>query len=138
MKTAKKQPVKSAARSLSKTAAPKSIEEYCGRIPKSSREQFERLYTAIRSVMPADAVEVISYGVPAFRRKRVLVWFAAFAKHCSLFPSARIIEDFKDELDGFTISKGTVQFPLDKPLPAALIKKLVKARITQDEARKPA
>ena len=88
--------------------------------------------------MPPDAVEVISYGIPAFKRKRILVWFAAFAKHCSLFPTGRVIEDFKDELAGFTISKGTIQFPLDKPLPTALIKKIVKARIAQDEARKPA
>lgn len=136
-RTAKKQPVKSAARSAPNRAAPKSIEEYRSRIPDQSRLQFEKLYAAIRSVMPADAVEVLSYSIPAFRRKRVLVWFAAFANHCSLFPTARIIEDFKSELNLFTVSKGTIQFPLDKPLPTALIKKLVKARIAQDETRKP-
>jgi len=138
MKTAKKQPAKSAARSMPKTAAPKNVEEYRGHIPGSGRQQFDKLYAAIRSVMPPDAVEVISYTIPAFKRKRVLVWFAAFSNHCSLFPTARIIEDFKDELAGYSISKGTIQFPLDKPLPAALIKRLVKARIAQDEARRPA
>lgn len=138
MKTAKKQTAKSEIRSRPKMTAPQTVEEYRGHVPDSSRQQFDKLYAVVRSVMPADAVEAISYSIPAFKRKRVLVWFAAFANHCSLFPTARIIEDFKSELSGFTVSKGTVQFPLDKPLPRALIKKLVKARIAQDEARKPA
>jgi uncharacterized protein YdhG (YjbR/CyaY superfamily) len=66
----------------------------------------------------------------------VLVWFAAFSHHCSLFPTASVIEAFKNELKGFVISKGTIQFPADKPLPAALVKKLVKARIVQIERKK--
>jgi uncharacterized protein YdhG (YjbR/CyaY superfamily) len=65
--------------------------------------------------------------------KKVLVWFAAFSGHCSLFPTASVIEEFRDELAGFTTSKGTVQFPIDKALPIALIKKLVKARVAQSE-----
>jgi uncharacterized protein YdhG (YjbR/CyaY superfamily) len=134
MKSVKKQ----TAKSTTKRAAPKNVEEYRGHIPDSSRQQFDKLYAAIRAVIPSDAVEIISYGIPAFKRKRVLVWFAAFANHCSLFPSAAALQAFKSELSGFTISKGTVQFPLDKPLPTALIKKLVKARIAQDEVRKPA
>lgn len=75
--------------------------------------------------MPKDATEVISYGIPAFKHKRVLVWYAAFADHCSLFPTAAVIEKFKDELKGFSTSKGTIHFPLSKPLPVALIKKIV-------------
>ena len=84
---------------------------------------------AIRAAVPAEATETISYRMPAFKHKRVLVWFAAFASHCSLFPTAAVIERFRDELEGFTTSKGTVQFPIGKPLPIALIKKLVKARV---------
>jgi uncharacterized protein YdhG (YjbR/CyaY superfamily) len=64
------------------------------------------------------------------------VWFAAFSSHCSLFPTAAVIEEFKNELKGFTTSKGTVQFPVNKPLPVTLVKKLVKARIAQTENKK--
>jgi uncharacterized protein YdhG (YjbR/CyaY superfamily) len=66
----------------------------------------------------------------------VLVWFAAFSDHCSLFPTASVIEAFKKELKGFSTSKGTIRFPTDKPLPAVLVKKLVKARVAQNERKK--
>ena len=85
--------------------------------------------------MPAEATETISYGIPAFKYKKVAVWYAAFANHCSLFPTAAVIEVFKDELKGFPISKGTIQFPTDKPLPDALVKKMVKARLAQIEKK---
>jgi len=91
---------------------------------------------AIRSAAPPDATESISYGIPAFKHNGVLVWFAAFSNHCSLFPTAAIIEAFKKELKGFSTSKGTVQFPTAKPLPTALIKKLVKARVARLESKK--
>ena len=92
---------------------------------------------AVRSAVPPEAAETISYRIPAFKyNKGVLVWFAAFSDHCSLFPTAAVIEAFKSELKGFSTSKGTIQFPTDKPLPAALVKKLVKARITQIESKK--
>ncbi len=64
------------------------------------------------------------------------MWFAAFADHCSLFPTAAIIEKFKPELKRYTISKGTIQFPADKPLPSTLVKKIVKARVAQVESKK--
>jgi uncharacterized protein YdhG (YjbR/CyaY superfamily) len=64
------------------------------------------------------------------------VWFAAFSNHCSLFPTASVIKEFKDELKGFAKSKGTIHFPTDKPLPSALVKKLVKARVAQNESKK--
>jgi uncharacterized protein YdhG (YjbR/CyaY superfamily) len=86
---------------------------------------------------PPEATETISYRIPAFRHYRVLVWFAAFSNHCSLFPTASVIAAFQDELKGFSVSKGTIHFPLDKPLPIALIKKLVKARVAQNESKKP-
>ena len=82
--------------------------------------------------MPSDAAEIISYGIPAFRRKRVLVWYAAFADHFSLFPTAAIVVEFKSELKGYAVSKGTIHFPLDQKLPIALIKKLVRARVKQE------
>jgi len=96
---------------------------------------FDKLRAAIRASVPADATEIISYRIPAFARDGVLVWYAAFAKHCSLFPTAAVIDEFRDELKGFTVSKGTIQFPLDKPLPIALVKKIVKARVAQKETK---
>jgi uncharacterized protein YdhG (YjbR/CyaY superfamily) len=86
--------------------------------------------------VPPEATETISYGMPAFKYKGTLVWFAAFSSHCSLFPTASVIEAFKDELRGFSKSKGTIHFPTDKPLPTALVKKLVKARVAQIESKK--
>ena len=90
---------------------------------------------AIRSAVPREATETISYRMPAFKHRGVLVWFAAFSDHCSLFPTAAVIEAFKNKLMDFTLSKGTIQFPIDKPLPTALIKKLVRARVAQIEGK---
>ncbi len=92
-----------------------------------------RMRAAIRSALPREATETISYRMPAFRHGKVLVWFAAFSDHCSLFPTAAVIDVLKDELKGLKISKGTIQFPLDKPLPISLIKKVVRARLVQSE-----
>jgi uncharacterized protein YdhG (YjbR/CyaY superfamily) len=113
---------------------PKSVDEYLARVPEPARGTLNRVRAAIRSAVPPKATETISYGMPAFKYKQTLIWFAAFANHCSVFPTAAVIEQFKNELKGFTISKGTIQFPTNKPLPAALIKKLVKARLAQVES----
>jgi uncharacterized protein YdhG (YjbR/CyaY superfamily) len=116
--------------------APKNVEEYVSSVPEPARSNFNKLRAAIRSAVPAEATEVISYRIPAFKHKRVLVWFAAFSNHCSLFPTAAVIEAFKNELKGFSISKGTIHFPTDKPLPTALIKRVVKARVALNEGKK--
>jgi uncharacterized protein YdhG (YjbR/CyaY superfamily) len=126
----------SAKSAVKRAPTPKGVDEYFERIPGSSRSHFGELRAIIGSVMPPDAIEVISYGIPAFRQERILVWFAAFSGHCSLFPTASVIEAFESELKDYSVSKGTIQFPLDKPLPSALIKKLVKARIKQSQAGK--
>ena len=117
-----------------KKRAPATVDEYLSRIPPAAREALSKIRAAIRSVVPAEAVEVISYNIPAFKHKKVLVWYAAFSGHCSLFPTASVIEAFKGDLAGFSTSKGTVHFPLDKPMPTALIKKLVKARVSEVES----
>ena len=116
-----------------KREAPSTVSEYVARVPAPARRVFKQMRESIRSVVPPDAREVISYGIPAFRRRRVLVWYAAFTDHVSLFPGGSILGKFTDELGGFRTSKGTVQFPLDRPLPIPLIKKIVKARINQAE-----
>ncbi|MFY9732437.1 MAG: DUF1801 domain-containing protein [Candidatus Acidiferrales bacterium] len=90
---------------------------------------------AIRVAIPKGSDEIISYGIPAFKQKRILVWYAAFSNHCSLFPTAAIIAKFKNHLKPFPTSKGTIHFATNKPLPTALIKKLVKARVAQAKTK---
>jgi uncharacterized protein YdhG (YjbR/CyaY superfamily) len=116
--------------------APKNVDEYLAGVPEPARSTLNKMRAAIRSTVPPEATETISYGMPAFKHKGVLVWFAAFSNHCSLFPTASVIEAFKSELKGFSTSKGTIHFPTDKPLPTALVKKLVKARVAQNESKK--
>jgi|SRR6476646_515235 len=116
--------------------APKSVDDYLAGVPEPARGTLNKIRATIRSAAPPEATEVISYGMPAFKHNGVLIWFAAFSNHCSLFPTAAVIEKLKRELKGFTISKGTIQFPTDKPLPAALVKKMVKARVAQIKGKK--
>ena len=116
---------------------PKDVDEYLARLPEPARTTLNKIRATIRSVAPPEATEGISYGMPAFKYKGPLVFIAAFSGHCSLFPgSGSLIEEFQDDLKGYHTSKGTIQFPVDKPLPAALVKKLVKARIAQNERKK--
>jgi uncharacterized protein YdhG (YjbR/CyaY superfamily) len=132
---ASKKTRKSVKRASSRRGAPsKTVEQYIARFPAPSRAALKKLRATIRSVMPPGATEVISYRIPAFKRERVLVWYAAFSDHCSLFPTPSVIGKFKSQLKGFSTSKGTIHFPLDEPLPAALIKKIVKARVQQSKS----
>jgi uncharacterized protein YdhG (YjbR/CyaY superfamily) len=116
--------------------APKNVDEYLASVPEPARSTLNKIRAAIRSAVPWGSTEIISYGIPAFKHKRVLIWFAAFSNHCSLFPTASVIEAFKEELKDFSTSKGTIQFPTDRPLPTVLVKKLVKARVAQNESKK--
>jgi uncharacterized protein YdhG (YjbR/CyaY superfamily) len=115
---------------------PKNVDEYLARVPEPARSTLNKIRAAIRAAVPREATETISYRLPAFKYNGVLVWFAAFSNHCSLFPTASVIKAFQNELKGFTISKGTIHFPPDKPLPAALVKKMVKLRVAQNESKK--
>jgi uncharacterized protein YdhG (YjbR/CyaY superfamily) len=130
--------VKSAGKRDSKpksNRAPKDVEEYMAGVPEGARDAFEKLRATIRSAMPPAATETISYRIPAFRDQQILVWFAAFSSHCSLFPTASVLEAFKKDLKGYPTSKGTIRFPVDEPLPTALVKKLVKARVAQAKSK---
>ena len=113
----------------------KTVDDYLAAVPQPARATLEKVRAAIRSVVPAETSEVISYKIPAFKYKQVLVWYAAFSDHCSLFPTAAVIDRFKDELKPYRTSKGTIQFPVDQPLPATLIKKMMKARLTEGETK---
>jgi len=120
-----------------KTVVPKDIDEYLAGIAEPARATLNTVRAAIRSAAPKEATEAISYGIPTFKYKGALVAFAAFSKHCSFFPmSYAVIAALKNELKPFQVSKGTIRFPLDKALPAALVKKMVKARVAEQE-RKP-
>lgn len=116
--------------------APKNVDEYLADVPQPAHSTLNKIRVAIRSAVPSEATETISYGIPAFKHKGVLVWFAAFSNHCSFFPTASVMAAFKNELKGFSTSKGTIHFPTDKPLPAALVKKMVKLRVAQIESKK--
>jgi uncharacterized protein YdhG (YjbR/CyaY superfamily) len=118
-----------------KTTFARDVNDYLARLPEDSRAALEQLRQTIKSIVP-EAVEVISYQIPTFKYKgRMLVSYAAFKEHCSFFPGAAPIEAHRNELRSYQISKGTIRFPIDKPLPAALVKKLVKSRMTENEGR---
>ena len=118
------------------TKVPKTVNEYLERVPEPARTTLKKVRAIIRSVAPAEATEAISYGIPTFKYKGMLASFAAFSDHCSLFPGAGPTIEFKKELKNFQTSKGTIRFAPNKPFPATLLKKLVKARIAENERKK--
>ena len=120
----------------SKPAASTTVDEYLLGIPEPARTTLRKVRATIRSAAPAATTEGISWGMPMFKYKGMLLGLAAFSNHCSIFPGPTVIAALKDELKGFHTSKGTIQFPMDKPLSAALVKKVVKARIAENELRK--
>ena len=117
-------------RSTAARKGAKSVDEYLAAVPEPARSTLKKVRAAIRSVLPPEATEAISYGIPAVKFKGWLVGYAAFAGHCSFFPGA-LPKKFADELKGFSTSKGTIRFAVDRPLAAALVRKLVQARLAQ-------
>jgi uncharacterized protein YdhG (YjbR/CyaY superfamily) len=116
---------------------PRTIDEYLAALSEDKRAALERLRKTIRAAAPK-AEECISYQIPAFRLNGMLVAFGAAARHCSFYlMSSTIVEAFKDDLRSYDTSKGTIRFQADKPLPAALLRKLVKARIAENHRRRP-
>jgi uncharacterized protein YdhG (YjbR/CyaY superfamily) len=112
----------------------KTIDEYLAALSSDKRAALERLRRMIRAAAPK-AEECISYQLPAFRLEgRPLVWFGAAANHCAFYPGA-VVEACKDELKDFDTSKGTIRFQPDHPLPATLVRKLVKARIAKNASQ---
>ena len=118
-----------------KSASISEVEDYLADVSPEARATLEKLRQTIKAVVP-NAVEVISYQVPTFKLDgRMLVSYAAFKNHCSFFPGAAPIKAHQDELKSYQTSKGTIRFATGKPLPAALVKKLVRTRIKENEAR---
>jgi len=113
----------------------RTVGEYLALITPEKRAALEKLRAATRSAAPR-AEECISYGIPAFRLDgKVLVYMGASARHCSLYPGAHPIATHKTELKPYSTSKGTVRFPAEVPLPASLVRKLVRARIAELKKR---
>lgn len=118
---------------------PKTVDEYLERVPEPARTTLEKVRATLKAASPKDATEGIGYQMPAIRcNGRFIFYYAAFKNHCSLFPSsARVLEQFKEELKGYDVDKGTIRFSPDKPPPAALIKKLMKARLAESWPANP-
>ena len=118
------------------TTARKTVNEYLAAVPEPARSTLKKVRAAIRAAAPAETTEIISYGIPMFKYKGMLVGLAAYPKHCSLFlATSSLLKRFKDELSRYKTSKGTIRFPTDQPLPATLVKKIVKSRVAQNNQR---
>ena len=122
------------ANSVSIMTKPKDIDEYIAGFPKEIQNTLEQLRATIKKAAPK-AEEMISYGIPTFKMNGSLVYFAAYSNHIGFYPRVSAIESFKKELSMYKGSKGTVQFPLDKPLPLELITKIVKFRVRENLQR---
>ncbi len=112
------------------------VDAYLAQVPEPARTTLEKMRAMIRAAAPKEAAEAISYRIPSFQYKGGLVWYAAFKNHCSFFPMDHSLEEeFAEELKKYKTSKGTIQFPVDKPLPNALVSRIVKARVTLNEVK---
>ena len=105
--------------------------EYIQSFPKDEQEVLEKIQATLKKAVPAGE-EVISYNMPAFKQHGILVYFAGYDKHIGFYPTGSPVQVFKDELAAYKTSKGAIQFPLDKSIPKALVKKIVRYRIAED------
>ena len=112
-----------------------SVAAYLKAVPPGPRAALQQLRRTIKAAAP-EATEVISYGIPMFKHHGMLVGYAAFKDHCSLFMSTYVTGTLKKELASYDIAKGTIRFTADKPLPATLVRKLIKTRIAQNERKR--
>ncbi|MCA9184468.1 MAG: DUF1801 domain-containing protein [Pirellulaceae bacterium] len=112
-------------------ALPNSIDAYISGYPQHVQDILQEIRAIVRDAAP-DADEAIKYGIPTFVWNGNLVHFAAYEKHVGFYPTPSGIEHFKDELSGYMNAKGSVQFPLDAPMPFSLIKKIVKFRVKEN------
>ncbi len=112
----------------------KDVDSYIATFPKDVQATLEQVRNVIKSSVPK-AEEVISYNMPAYKYLGLLVYFAGYKQHIGFYPTASGITVFKNELSNYKNAKGSVQFPLDKPMPLALIKKMVKHRVKENQEK---
>jgi uncharacterized protein YdhG (YjbR/CyaY superfamily) len=117
-----------------KSIKPTSIDEYISTFPDDVQKKLQEVRETIHQAAP-NAEEVISYSMPAFKMKGILVYFAAFSKHIGFYPTASGIAAFQDEISMYKNAKGSVQFPLNKPMPLSLIRKIVKFRLNEENKK---
>jgi uncharacterized protein YdhG (YjbR/CyaY superfamily) len=118
-----------------KQVVPTTIDEYLSTVSKDHRVALEKLRQTIRNAAPK-AEECISYQLPTFKQNGMLVSFGAWDNHCAFYPGAKAIELHRDELKKFSLSKGTIRFQPDKPIPQTLVRKIVKERVAENEAKR--
>jgi len=111
-----------------------SVEEYLASFPENIKVRLLEIREAIKKTVP-EADEVISYNIPAFKLKTVLVWYAGYKKHIGFYPVGEGSEAFGEELSAYKLSKGTVRFPLDQPIPADLVREIVKYRKKEEDEK---
>jgi uncharacterized protein YdhG (YjbR/CyaY superfamily) len=114
-------------------AKAKNIKEYIQQAPPESQEKLRELYELAKKIVP-DATESLKWGMPAFSYKRILFTFAGFKKHLGFYPTPPVVSAFAKELGTYIHSSMTVQFPVDKPLPTTLIKKMITERVDQSKS----
>ena len=114
---------------------PKNYDEYAARFPKDVQQLLQQIRLTIRKAAPR-AQETISYGIPAFRQEVILVWFAAHTHHIGFYPGASGIAAFEKDFVRYKYAKGSVQFPIDEPLPLALVTRIVKFRVKERLAKR--
>lgn len=115
---------------------PENIDQYIANFPAATQKLLQQVRETIHLAVP-DAKEVISYGMPAFKQKGILVYFAGYAKHIGFYPTGSGIEAFKDEFGDYKWSKGAVQFPIDQPMPLDLITRITKFKAERDLEKTP-
>jgi uncharacterized protein YdhG (YjbR/CyaY superfamily) len=114
----------------------KRIESYMANAPAPARMMLEEIRTIVRANVPTEATEIFGYGMPGFSYKGRLLFYGAFKNHCGFYPgSPPMMKSLADDLKGFKTTRGAVQFPFDMPVPAALVRKIVKLRVKENEAR---
>ena len=113
------------------------MDEYFAQVSEPAHSTLQKMRALILAAAPAETTEAISYGIPTFKYNGSLVALAAFKNHCSLFPmGASVLAGIADEIKDYQVSKGTLHFPVDKPMPARLVRKIVKLRVAQNESKK--
>jgi uncharacterized protein YdhG (YjbR/CyaY superfamily) len=110
---------------------PKDTEAYVAAFPEATRMRLRQVRATIKKAAP-QVEEVVSYGMPGYKLNGMLVWFAGYARHIGFYPGSSGIASFKKELSEYKSAKGSVQFPLDKPLPLGLIARIVKFRVKEN------